>query len=646
MKLEFGKISWKYKIAIIILLVIGFFGVKQIFSPRLIHEHTSQEKVAVKYWTCSMHPQIKLPTQGKCPICAMDLIPVKETLDQYKSEQSAVLVLSEDQRSRAKVSTQIVERKFVEASIHVSGKVTYDETRLSYITAWINGRIDKLFVDYTGITVNKGDHMVYLYSPELLSAQQEYLETLAGDTVSKSNAQEKLKLMGITHKQIKAIEKRGTPINHMIIYAPVGGIVISKHVKEGTYVKTGTKIYTIADLESVWIILDAYESDARFIQYGQKVIFETESLPGEKFIGTVSFVHPVMDELSRTFKVRLNISNKKKLLKPGMFVRANIQVLIGETGPITKEKYDNKWICPMHLEVLRNNPANCPICGMKLKKASSVLDGISYMDEQSPPLVIPASAPLITGKRAVVYVETDKSDTQSVYEGREVILGARAGDYYIVKAGLSEGEQVVVKGNFKIDSALQIEAKPSMMSPEEKKSDKISHEYHQKKLENILQKESRPKDKDYSHSILKTFNSTYKIYFNIQEALSNDNYKNAISFVKILNKEIQNIKLDNLDIKIKSIAVQIKNIIKHVDHVRDIASLRSMIFGKLSTKIIELEEMIGHTGKSIHYKMFCPMTNNRQGGFWLQNNDKLKNPYYGKSMLLCGETKDIYYPKK
>lgn len=649
MKWHLSNTSWKYKIAIIVLILMGFIAVKYVFRSNNEHQHKQEEIATVKYWTCSMHPQIKLPKPGKCPICAMNLIPVSN--ENTSVESVSELVLSEAARSRAKVTTQAVKRKFVETTISISGKVAYDETRLSYITSWIDGRIDRLFVDYTGITVSKGDHMVYIYSPELLSAQEEYLETLRANTISQSSAKEKLRLFGITDEQIKEIEKKGIPREHMTIYSPVGGVVVSKHVNQGVYVKTGTKIYTIADLEHVWVILDLYESDARFVQYGQKVIFETESLPGEKFEGTVVFVHPTMDEGTRTIKVRVNVSNEKKLLKPGMFIRANIFVSIGEHGPRNKTNYADKWICPMHLEVLKSHSGNCPICGMKLKKAEDVLEGVSGVEKELPPLVIPVSAPLITGKRAVVYVEKDSiKDTESIYEGREIILGPRAGDYYIVKAGLKEGDKVVTKGNFKIDSALQIEAKPSMMNPDGSGGKQTGHAGHQmgankpnkkqsKKVEKKSHRKSTAEDVTYVSPV-------YKRYFSIQKSLSEDNYKKAFDAINVLGKEIINVKKNITDSKLKTILSEMEDVLVHKEHVQDINGFRSMLFGPLSNKIIELEEIVGHKNKNIHYKMFCPMINEGQGGLWLQNDDKVQNPYYGKDMISCGEIQDTYYSKK
>lgn len=339
----------------------------------------------------------------------------------------------------AEIQVQPVERKFVTREVRMVGKVDYDETRLAYISAWVPGRIDRLHVDFTGTFVKKGEPMVSLYSPELLSAQEELIQAVrAAEKIKKSGlsvvkettlatiaaARKKLRLWGLAPTQINAIVKRGKPSDHMTIFSPISGVVVHKDALEGLYVKTGTRIYTIADLSRVWVKLDAYESDLVWIQKGRNAAFGTEAYPGEIFKGTVAFIDPFLNPKTRTVKIRLNVPNKEGKLKPEMFVHAVLRVPLSEKG----------------------NPIDHP------------------PEKERPPLVIPATAPLVTGKRAVVYMAVPGKP--GAYEGREIVLGPRAGDYYLVRHGLTEGELVVTNGNFKIDSAIQILAKPSMMSPE------------------------------------------------------------------------------------------------------------------------------------------------------------------------------------
>jgi Cu(I)/Ag(I) efflux system membrane fusion protein len=435
-------------------------------------------KQETQLWTCSMHPQIKLPKPGKCPICFMDLIPLETGDDEMEGIRE--LSVSEHSAKLMEIETAPVEKKFVSAEIRMVGKVDYDETRVSYITAWVPGRIDRLFVDYTGIPVRKGDHMVYLYSPELLTAQEELLQAikavkkLKGSDVSMirdmskatvTATREKLRLWGLTSKQIAKIERRGKARDHMTIYSPSSGIVIHKNAQEGMYVKTGTKIYTIADLSRVWVRLDAYESDLIWLRYGHNVEFTTESYPGEVFKGTISFIDPILNQATRTVKVRVNVANPEMKLKPGMFVRAMARAKVASSGKVMDMALAGKWICPMHPEEVKDSAGSCSTCGMPLVRTESL--GYVGVDPEKAdkPLVIPASAPLITGKRAIVYVVVPNRE-KPTYEGREIVLGPRAGDYYLVRRGLNEGERIVAKGSFKIDAELQIRAKPSMMTPE------------------------------------------------------------------------------------------------------------------------------------------------------------------------------------
>ncbi|MGB2795768.1 MAG: efflux RND transporter periplasmic adaptor subunit, partial [Phycisphaerae bacterium] len=413
-------------------------------------EHATPEPTV---WTCSMHPQIRRSKPGLCPICGMKLVPVEP----HKTEAAPLLTVSEAAKALMDLETSPVERRFVTAEVRLVGKVEYDETRLAYITAWVPGRLDRLFVDYTGVPVKKGDHLVYLYSPELLSAQEELLQALrAVKSLERSGvdilrettaatvdaAREKLRLLGLTPEQVAEVERTGKAADHVTIYAPAGGIVVEKNVLEGMYVDTGTRIYTIADLSEVWVKLDAYESDLTWLRYGQKVAFTSVAYPGETFTGTIAFIDPILDEATRTVKLRVNAANPDGKLKPGMFVNALVRSDVATGGRVMAPDLAGKWICPMHPDVVKDAPGSCDICGMPLVTTESLGYVSAAPAEADKPLVIPATAPLVTGTRAVVYVEVPGQD-KPTFEGREIVLGSRAGDWYIVREGLAEGERVV-----------------------------------------------------------------------------------------------------------------------------------------------------------------------------------------------------------
>ncbi|MBN1816272.1 MAG: efflux RND transporter periplasmic adaptor subunit [Sedimentisphaerales bacterium] len=472
------KSSWVKEISILVLLLIGFavgFFLRPLLFDKTGVSHAEEATAGQgqTIWTCSMHPQIRRNQPGKCPLCHMDLIPLSQM-----ASASTQIELSEDAVKLMDIQTSPVERKFVTAEVRMVGKLEFDETRIKAITTYVPGRIDRLFVDYTGITVRQGDHMVELYSPELISAQAELLQALnrvrdlpqdsAGIVQNSAQtnltaSREKLGLLGLTEQQIERIEQSGKVLDRLTIFAPRGGIVIEKNATEGMYVQTGTRIYTIADLSQLWVKLDAYESDMMWLRYGQEVEFTTESYPGELFKGTISFIDPVLNDRTRTIKVRVNVPNPDERLKPNMFVRAVVRSQIASAGKVMDPRLEGKWICPMHPEIVKDLPGTCDICKMDLVAAES-MGYVSAKGPMEPPLVIPASAPLITGKRAVVYMPEPNSKTPT-YLLREIVLGPRAGDWYLVEKGLSQGDQVVTNGNFKIDSEMQIRGKISMMNP-------------------------------------------------------------------------------------------------------------------------------------------------------------------------------------
>ncbi len=414
-------------VVLLIVLVIALGG-RRDGAPEAGTAESADEMQATT-WICPMHPQIRQPEPGDCPICGMDLVPIETEEEEDEGERR--LTVSEAGRKLMEIRTSPVERKLVGVEVRLLGRVDYDESRVSRITAWVPGRLDRLHVDSTGDVVEAGDPMVDLFGPALVAAQEEIIQSsqalrgaeergsepaVASASATLEAVRERLRLWGLSEEQIRGIEERGKAESHVTILAPSGGTVIEKNATEGMYVSTGTVIYTIADLSVVWVELDAYESDLALLAEGQHVVFEAEAYPGEPFEGRVAFIDPILDPATRTVTVRVETENAGGKLKPGMFVRGVVHAMPQTHG-------------------------------------------------DQAPLVIPASAALVTGKRAVVYVEIVGMD-RPTFEGREVVLGTRAGDYYVVASGLVEGERVVTEGNFKIDSALQIRAKPSMMNPE------------------------------------------------------------------------------------------------------------------------------------------------------------------------------------
>jgi len=652
-----------------VLLVITFFlgflirgGESDAPEKSGVVGYIPEEESKAQLWTCAMHPQIKLPESGQCPICFMDLIPL-ETSDTGESPME--LKMSSVSMELAEIETQLVSRGVARSEIRLSGKVEYDETRLGNITAWVPGRLEQLYVDYTGITVAKGDHMVEIYSPELYAAQEELIQALKQTQTTKSGlaretalitldaSREKLRLLGLNDSQIKTVEARGAPVDRMQINSPMSGIVIHKNAVEGMYVSTGTKIYTIADLDRVWVILDAYESDLVWLNYGQEVEFTTEAYPGESFHGKIAFIDPVLDNKTRTVKVRLNIPNPVGKLKPGMFVRAVVKSVIDAKGQSVNPDMAGKWVCPMHPEEVKDAFGVCDVCGMDLVRSED-LDIINVPIEKEKPLLVPASAVLKTGKRAVVYVRIPGEEPR--FEGREVELGARAGDYYIVQSGLHEGERVVIKGNFKIDSAMQIAAKPSMMSPEGGVTI-TGHAHHEEGMapqtqsSAVLEQKKKVVSERYTvaYTFLEALGYIFDSYFQASLSLSNDNYQDAAEALSSLGKAAQEIRADTHTLSdhtahawmdIQSLLVSQT---EHALHWTSLDVVRKA-FEKISLSVKDLEHQFGHGGKDTYYEIFCPMAFDNAGAAWIQTDKEIKNPYMGQKMPRCGEVKDEMKP--
>jgi len=345
------------KITIGLILIAFFLGlwIPNGDSTAKVATNNESHSSETQVWTCSMHPNVQLPESGQCPICFMDLIPLESESGSLQPNQ---LSMSESAMKLASIETIPAAYGIAKMEIHLSGKVEYDESRIRNITAWVPGRLERMFVDYTGITVNKGDHMMELYSPEVYTAQEELIQ--ARKLVESSSGQsafgqknvkatlaasrEKLRLMGLLDKQIKKIESSESPTNLITVYSPMTGVVIQKNGVEGAYVKTGTNIYTIADLSRVWVIFDAYESDLPWLAFGQNITFSAEAIPGETFKGHIAFIDPVLDAKTRTVKVRMNVQNPDGLIKPGMFVQGTIQATLDGNGKAINPELANNFM--------------------------------------------------------------------------------------------------------------------------------------------------------------------------------------------------------------------------------------------------------------------------------------------------------------
>ena len=471
---------------------------------------------AKQVYTCSMHPQVRLDQPGNCPICEMPLIPAASATT--AAGEAPMLQLSEHAISMASVETVPIERRPLSRDLRAVGRIEYNESSLATITPRVDGFAERLFVSFTGVEIRKGDHLAEVYSPELLVAQQELLIAMQSGTGNSlaEVAKTKLRLLGLTEQQVTDLVEKKQTTDRVTLYSPISGTVIEKSIVEKASFKAGDALYRIANLDSVWVYLEIYEYDLPWVRYGQKVRITAQAIPGRPFDGVVTFVQPVVNEQSRTVRVPVYVDNKDHALKPGMFVTALIAAELTSEGRAAPTGVEGRYSCPMHPQVLADEAGACPICQMPLEKipdgeAAVAADPHTAHDTPTPAtsvpvsakyycpmkcegektydqpgrcpvcnmklkevpakpavvakgsgvLAVPVSAVLDSGTRQIVYIEKSRG----LFEPRELTLGPRAGDYFAVLAGLAEGERVVTRGNFLIDSQFQVTGHPSLFYP-------------------------------------------------------------------------------------------------------------------------------------------------------------------------------------
>jgi len=503
----------KKRLSLILILIIGtiagyFIGrIGSQSAPATAQDPIEQEKPLQHVWTCSMHPQIRLAQPGNCPICEMPLIPA--SAGQTNSGEKPSLQLSDHALAMAHIETTEVKRRALTYALRAVGKIQYDESSLATITARVDGYAERLFVDFTGMDIHAGDHLAEVYSPELLVAQQELLIALQSNPsgqIGPLAEMSKLKLhrWGLTEAQTEELIKQRKIAERITLYSPIQGTVIEKSIVKNSAFKAGDALYRIANLDTVWVYLDIYEYDFPWLRYGQQVDLVAEALPGHTFTGRVTFVQPIVNEETRTIRVPVHIENKDHALKPGMFVNAIIRSALTRDGIPAPTGVEGKYTCPMHPQVLTEragpcqlcqmplvqipnaaththdsassnavaavtryacpmkcegaktyeHPGSCPVCNMKLKPVPSTAAADA-------PLAVPIQAVLDSGTRHLVYVEK----AHGLFEPREVTLGPRTPEFFLVLKGLTEGERVATRGGFLIDSQFQITGHPSLFYP-------------------------------------------------------------------------------------------------------------------------------------------------------------------------------------
>ena len=545
-------------------------------------------------WTCSMHPQIMQPEPGDCPICGMDLIPAESGSDGLMADQ---FKLTENAMALANIQTTVVGKGNVEGNtIKLSGKIAENEEANAVQVSYFAGRIERLNVSFTGEEVRKGQLLATIYSPELYAAQQELITAASlkeSQPALYKAVRNKLKLWKLSENQINQIEETGKVKENFPVYATVSGTVTEKLVEQGDYIKQGQPLLKIANLNTVWGNFDVYENQIDRFKKGQEVMITTNAYPNKEFKGKVDFIDPVLNTKTRTVTLRVVLSNKDDVFKPGMFVTANIE---GSTA-----------------------------------KNDEVLS-------------IPASSVLWTGERSVVYLKTNPD--QPIFEMREIKLGNQIGNEYEVVEGLFVGNEIVTNGTFTVDAAAQLQGKKSMMNKDGGKV-MTGHEGHLGMDNNASNKESDHTNMnerlEVSEKFQQQLNSVYNAYINLKDALvKEDSISTSANATTLLNK------LNKVDMKLlsdnkahnhwMSLEGEIKSSATSISETSDIKSQRDH-FKHLSSHLIKAVQIFGVNEKV--YVEFCPMADNNNGAYWLSKEEKVINPYFGEAMLTCGEVKQV-----
>ncbi len=562
----------EHKGALVLLtLILGAalgWGLKSVSTEESEHSH---EEASASLWTCSMHPNVKLPEAGNCPICGMDLIPANAGED--NDNNPLVLKMSPEALAMAQVQTLVVGEGNAKKELTLSGKIQADERENASLTARFPGRIEKLYVTFTGEQVKAGQKLATLYSPELMNAQKELLEAARTKTTFPQLYQaskEKLALWKLSAAQIAEIERAGVVKEKWDILADQSGVVLQKNVAVGDYVTTGSVLFTVTNLNKLWLLLDVYETDLSSVSLGDEIQYTVAGRAGELLTAKVSFIDPLLNSQTRAASLRAEISNSGNSLKPEMFVTARLK---------------NK------------NP------------------------QGTAALLVPRTAILWSGKRSVVYVKVPNSSTPS-FELREVQVSRQGADYRI-ESGLSPGEEIAVQGVFAIDASAQLAGKQSMMSRPAGSYPELSTEFRS------------------------NGNSVIAQYFKLKNALVKDQHapaKSAANELVQLLAKLQNGSLkDSEKTAWEGLSKNLTNASVKIKAAKDITELRKH-FELLSTEVILLTENYG-VNQELVYKDYCPMAFNNKGAYWLSETKEITNPYFGASMLACGEVKQTYSKK-
>ena len=585
----------KIIITAIVTLVVGLLLGWLIFGgseSESADEHLHDTELAEEtIWTCSMHPQIRQSEPGDCPICGMDLIPLEDEEDESLDPNAISMSLTAIQL--ANIQTAVVGSMDPVKKVRMNGKVQSDERLIYSQSSHIPGRIEELMVNFTGEYVRKGDVIASIYSPDLVTAQEELFEAQKIRETQPElfrAAKEKLKNWKLTDEYIQQILESGEAKETFDIRADVSGYVTKKMVNTGDYVSRGQTIYEIADLSRVWVLFDLYESDMPWVKRGDKITFTIASLPGKTFEEEISFFDPVIDPKTRVAKARVVVSNPDLKLKPEMLASGMVE---------------------------------------------------AELSNQDDNVVVPQSAVMWTGERSVVYVKSE-SEGGVNFVIRDVTLGPGLGESFIIEDGLQEGEEIAMHGTFSIDAAAQLAGKRSMMNPKAGPA-MVVHDHGEMVTQELTSEpEADIEPVETDPKFTEQLTDVYKAYLDMKNAFVETNAEKVSAEAKDVIAALENVNKGLLEGDAHMAWMdQLNNLNRNIEIIinsSDIDEQRTA-FTRFNLAFYKSVQLFGLNVKS--YFQYCPMANNDQGAYWFSETEDIRNPYFGAEMLTCGETREI-----
>jgi len=560
---------------------------------------------------CSMHPaQQSTDPEATCPICGMDLVPMPDDMD----GQGDMPVLRLSERSEALLNIEVAraERRTVEAPMHFVGKLEPNEQKLRDVVVRADSYVETLHADYDMKQVKAGEPLAELYSPRLQAAARELLVVrdrdgsgLSGEGKALASARGKLRRLGMGEEAVQRILDTGDVPRTYEIRSPIDGHVMNMTGREGDWLAEGERLVQVMDSSTLWLQLEAYEHQLKQLHVGQQVAVTIDAFPGETFEGEVSFISPHVHPVKRTAKVRVEVPNETGELRVGMYAKATVT-------------------------------------------ASHEGD-----DADKAPLVVPASAPLVTGKRAVVYVKAPDAD-RPAFEGRDVTLGPRVGDFYIVEDGLEAGELVVRRGAFKLDSELQIRGRPSMMSPEDEGSmghgghgEQDGHdmqaaedggEAHEGHRAPVMDADGESPDFEASEALIERGEAVLAHYLAMVASLAGNDLSSAQSAAQRALEQLKVEATDAAGQRWRELTSELETGLKAFVAAEDLDAARPHLRPMAEPMVDVVKHFVEAPGERV-YRARCPMAVDGEAGDWLQPHEEIRNPYKGdgNSMFHCGE---------